>query len=178
MFGYSPTRRREAVAAMNGSDAWSGTRSGPAPSLELGSPRARGGGAAPARLLGEIDLASTPAAVRPARSYVRELVGQYFGADRSELGDLELLTSEVMTHSVLHSKPRRNGTVTLAALHVDRYVRVEVTDGGARVPDEPLAARALALIRELSADHGTHRGGRGTTTFWFGIQVGAGWRLP
>ncbi|WP_165978165.1 ATP-binding protein [Actinomadura darangshiensis] len=173
---------------MNASDAWSGAPvlvPAPAPSLEAGLPSAWNNGKSSGRLIGEIDLAATPPAVRLARSYVRELVGQHFGADRSELGDLELLTSEAMTNSVLHARPRRDGTVMLSVLHVDRYVRVEVTDGGAapgrpRAADEPLPAggRGLALMKALATDFGTGRGRNGTSTFWFGVGVREGWRLP
>jgi anti-sigma regulatory factor (Ser/Thr protein kinase) len=182
MFAYSPTRRRETNAAMNATDAWAGA---PvlAPSLELGIPSAWSNGKSSGRLIGEIDLAATPPAVRLARGYVRELVGQHFGADRSELGDLELLTSEAMTNSVLHARPRREGTVGLAVLHLDRYVRVEVTDGGpaperARPSDEQLHGRGLALMKALATDFGVHRGRNGTSTFWFGVGVREGWRLP
>ncbi|HEY8480345.1 MAG TPA: ATP-binding protein [Spirillospora sp.] len=175
---------------MNPSEAWSGASVlAPAPSLELAGPAAwpsRNGKSA-GRVLGEIDLAATPAAVRLARSYVRELIGQHFGADRSELGDLELLTSEVVTHSVLHARPRRDGTIALAVLHVDRYVRVEVTDGGPApgrpdaaqgVAEEqpPLHGRGLALVKALATDFGTGRGKKGTFTFWFGMGVREGWR--
>lgn len=188
MFAYSPTRRRETNAAMNASDAWSGMPvlvPAPAPSLELGTPSAWSNGKSSGRLVGEIDLAATPAAVRLARSYVRELVGQHFGADRSELGDLELLTSEAMTNSVLHARPRRDGTVMLTVLHIDRYIRIEVTDGGA-APGPPRAAaeslpvhgRGLTVMKALAADFGACRGKNGTTTFWFGVGVKEGWRLP
>jgi anti-sigma regulatory factor (Ser/Thr protein kinase) len=182
MFAYSPTRRRETNAAMNASDAWAG---GPvlAPSLELGIPSAWNNGKSSGRLIGEIDLAATPPAVRLARGYVRELVGQHFGADRSELGDLELLTSEAMTNSVVHARPRRAGTIGLAVLHLDRYVRVEVTDGGpaperARPADEQLHGRGLTLMKALATDFGVHRGRNGTSTFWFGVGIRDGWRLP
>ncbi|WP_433473788.1 ATP-binding protein [Spirillospora sp. CA-142024] len=173
---------------MNASDAWSGAPvlvPPPAPSLEIGIPSAWNNGKSSGRLIGEIDLAATPPAVRLARSYVRELVGQYFGADRSELGDLELLTSEAMTNSVVHARPRRDGTITLSVLHVDRYVRVEVTDGGAapgppRPVDEqlPVGGRGLVLMKALATDFGTCRGKNGASTFWFGVGVREGWRLP
>ncbi|TDC88264.1 ATP-binding protein [Actinomadura sp. 7K507] len=188
MFAYSPTRRRETNTAMNPSDAWSGTPvlvPAPAPSLELGTPSAWNNGKSAGRLIGEIDLAATPAAVRLARSYVRELVGQHFGADRSELGDLELLTSEAVTNSVLHARPRRDGNITLSVLHIDRYVRVEVTDGGpapGQPPETedplPVHGRGLALMRALATDFGTGRGRNRTATFWFGVGVREGWRLP
>ncbi|WP_165950412.1 ATP-binding protein [Actinomadura sp. GC306] len=171
---------------MNPSDAWSGTPvlvPASAPSLELGTPAGwNNNGKSTGRLIGEIDIAATPAAVRLARSYVRELIGQHFGADRSELGDLELLTSEAVTNSVLHARPRRNGTVTVAVLHIDRYVRVEVTDGGTapRGGEEPppVHGRGLVLMKALATDFGTSRGKNGTATFWFGVGVREGWRLP
>ncbi len=186
MFAYSPTRRREADAAMNPSDAWCGSPALlPAPSLELGIPSAWPNGKSSGRLIGEIELAATAPAVRLARSYVRELVGQHFVADRSELVDLELLTSEAMTDSVLHARPRRDGTIMLAVLHLDRYVQVEITDGGA-APGQPrpadgalpLHGRGLSLMKALATDFGTREGRNGTSTFWFGVGVPEGWRLP
>ncbi|MFA1538295.1 ATP-binding protein [Actinomadura monticuli] len=156
----------------------------PEPSLELGIPSAWNNGKSSGRFIGEIDLAATPPAVRLARSYVRELLGQHFGADRAELGDLELLTSEAMTASVLHGQPRRNGTITLSVLHLDRYVRVEITDGGPAPaqPGEgeqmPVHGRGLVLVKALAADFGSYRGRNGTSTFWFGMGIREGWRLP
>jgi anti-sigma regulatory factor (Ser/Thr protein kinase) len=136
------------------------------------------------RLLGEIDLAATPAAVRLGRSYLRELVGEYFAADRSELGDLEVLTSEAMTNSVLHANPRHDGTVMLSALHVDRFVQVEVTDGGFRrgepqAPNAPFAVNELGLhlIKALATDYGAHRNTDGTATFWFGAAIREEWKV-
>lgn len=133
------------------------------------------------RLIGEIELAATPAAVRLARSYVRELVGEYFVADRSGLGDLELLTSEAVTNSVVHAKPRHDGTVLLSALHIDCFVQVEVTDGGSRLgapqaSNDPLTVdrRGLDLIKALASGYGTHRNADGTATFWFGAEIGEG----
>ncbi|MEU8124696.1 ATP-binding protein [Spirillospora sp. NPDC049024] len=175
---------------MNASDTWSGPLlvPAPAPSLEVGIPSVwnTNNGKSSGRLIGEIDLAATPPAVRLGRSYVRELVGQHFGADRSELGDLELLTSEAMTNSVLHARPRRDGTITVSVLHVDRYVRVEVTDGGAASPGQPrpvdealpTGGRGMTLMKALATDYGTCRGRNGTSVFWFGIGVRDGWRLP
>ncbi|GAA2069959.1 ATP-binding protein [Actinomadura alba] len=135
--------------------------------------------------LGEIVLAATPAAVRPARSYVRELVGEYFATDRSRLGDLELLTSEAMTNSLMHAKPRRDGTLMLSALHIDRLVRVGVTDGGSRheeprAADDPHAVNGwgLHLIEALATGYGTHRNLDGTATFWFGAVISERWKAP
>src|SRR5690606_41382314 len=64
MFAYSPTRRRDVDTAMNPSDPWSGTPvlvATPAPSLELGAPSAWCNGKSSGRVIGEIDIAATPA---------------------------------------------------------------------------------------------------------------------
>lgn len=136
MFGYSPPRPRETATHVR--DA----RPGPpvltaVPSLELCSPADWDGDADGNLLLGEIDLASTPAAVRPARTYVRELVGYHFATGPSGLGDLQLLTSEAVTNSVLHARPLRDGTITLAVLRAGDRVRVEVIDAGPLGPCRP-----------------------------------------
>jgi anti-sigma regulatory factor (Ser/Thr protein kinase) len=190
MFVYSPTRICEAGVAMDVRDMWSGSPalcSGPLlePSWEFGRTAGWSDGVTSGHLLGEIDLAATPAAVRLARSYVRELIGEYFSADRSALGDLELLTSEAVTNSVVHAKPLRDGTVMLSALHIDHFVQVNVTDGGSRRGDtqasnDPFAAngRGLRLIKALATDYGTRRNADGTATFWFGTAIGEGWKVP
>jgi anti-sigma regulatory factor (Ser/Thr protein kinase) len=167
---------------MDALDAWAGS---PAfvsdpfaePSLELGSPAGWAPGPAAEGLLGEIDLAATPAAVRLARSYVRELAGEFFGAGAAVLDDLELLTSEIVTNSVVHAVPLSDGMVMLAVLHTDHHVRVEVTDGGTMPgvspADDPLAARGrgLHLVQALAVEHGRHHNTDGTATFWFEVAV-------
>lgn len=126
------------------------------------------------RRLGQLDVAATPAAVRLARSYVREVVAEYYAVAPSGLGDLELMTSEVVTHAVSHAKPLRGGTIELTALAIGRFVRIEVTDGGAvrggtPEAEDPLAAGGwgLCLIEALATDHGAYPNGDGTATFWF-----------
>ncbi|MEW2355447.1 ATP-binding protein [Spirillospora sp. NPDC029432] len=188
MFGYSPARIRDTAVAMDSLDAWPGTppfraRRAAEPSLELGTagahrPDAAGG------LLGEIDLASTPAAVRPARSYIRALVVECCEASATLLDDLELLTSEAVTNCVVHALPRPDGTVRLRALRTGPYVRVEVTDGGSLPGGRPgggghrgtgdapaVSGRGLYLIQALARDYGTYHDTGGTTTFWFRVAV-------
>ncbi|MFB4319637.1 ATP-binding protein [Actinomadura sp. 21ATH] len=191
MFGYSPARIRDDAVAMDSLDAWPGTppfraRRAAEPSLELGTAGAHRPGAASGGLLGEIDLASTPAAVRPARSYIRALVAECCEASADLLDDLELLTSEAVTNCVVHALPRPDGTVRLRALRIGPYVRVEVTDGGSLPggrPGEraglrggagdppPVNGRGLYLIQALARDYGTHHDTGGTTTFWFRVAV-------
>ena len=168
---------------MDALDAWAGSPafvSAPftEPSLELGTPAGWAPGPASEGLLGEIDVAATPAAVRLARSYVRELVGEFFGAGAAVLDDLELLTSEVVTNAVVHAVPLDDGMVALAVLHTDRHVRVEITDGGvpedlAGHPEDPIAARGhgLRLVQALAAGHGRTLNTDGTATFWFEVEV-------
>jgi anti-sigma regulatory factor (Ser/Thr protein kinase) len=179
MFGYRPARRRDSAAALGAQGRWSRSPmlcSGP--TRELAVEFGRCDGEPYGRRLGQLDVAATPAAVRLARSYVRELVSEYFAVDRCGLGDIELMTSEMVTHAVAHARPLRGGTVRLSALAVGRFIRIEVTDGGAVhggpwEPEDPLAAggRGLCLIEALAIDHGTYRGGDGTTTFWFAATV-------
>jgi anti-sigma regulatory factor (Ser/Thr protein kinase) len=190
MFGYSPTRGT--AASMDAIDAWPGSPAfftGPyaEPSLELGMPPAWGAppfaaslvGETVAGVLGEIDLAATPAAVRLARSYIRELVAECLGARSDVLDDLELLTSEIVTNSVEHARPRRDGTVMLSVLHSGHTVRVEVTDGGPRSQRRhddddalPMTGRGLQLVEAIALDHGHFRDTVGSATYWFEVAVG------
>ncbi|MFC6883318.1 MULTISPECIES: ATP-binding protein [Actinomadura] len=170
-------------------DAWSGAPVlSPAPSfepsLELGEPAGWNASGAPDRLLGEIELAATPAAVRPARTYVRELVGACFIAVPAVVGDLELLTSEAVTRAVLHAGARENGRIRLCARYAGRCVRVEVTGGGLPRsapprPDDPLAVAEWGpyLIEALATETGTRRHPGGGWTFWFALAVGDGWKV-
>lgn len=165
------------------------------PPFAVGRPAGPADGVVIGRLLGEIDLAATPAAVRLARSYMRELVAEYFTVDRFGLGDLELLTSEAVTHSVVHAQPRRDGTILLSALVIDRLIRVEITGGSSRgepqEPQEPrmwpvlealgdpaewLApvagdGRAWCLFKALATGYGAYGNTDGTVTFWFEMAV-------
>jgi two-component sensor histidine kinase len=108
---------------------------------------------------------------------VRELAGEFFGAGAAVLDDLELLTSEIVTNSVVHAVPLSDGMVMLAVLHTDHHVRVEVTDGGTMPgvspADDPLAARGrgLHLVQALAVEHGRHHNTDGTATFWFEVAV-------
>jgi Histidine kinase-like ATPase domain len=187
--GHGPTHFRESVVTVDTEESWLGTPAlctvAPAPSLPPGWPAGWSDGRTSGRFLGEIDLAASPAAIRLARSYIRELVGEYFTAPRAELTDLELLTSEAVTNSVVGARPRRDETITLSALHIDWFVRVEVTDGGPPrteppTPVDPFGAheRSLQVITALAADHGTHGNSDGTATFWFAVAVDEGWKVP
>lgn len=181
MFGYRPARRRDSAAALGARGRWSRSPmlcAGQTRELSVEFGRPRCDGESYGRRLGQLDVAATPAAVRLARSYVRELVAEYFAVDRSGLGDLELMTSEAVTHAVAHAKPLRGGTIRLSALAIGRFIRIEVTNGGA-IREEPwesedpltVGGRGLRLIEALAIDHGAYRGSDGTATFWFAAAV-------
>ncbi|WP_194293425.1 ATP-binding protein [Actinomadura macrotermitis] len=130
-------------------------------------------------LLGEVDLAATPAAVRVARSYIRALVAERHPG--AALDDLTLVTSEVVTNAIVHARPCPGGTILLTVAHSGGRLHVEVTDGGpgdtgppplpADLPD--LGGRGLHLVEALTTAHGTRRNPDGTATSWFELHLGA-----
>jgi anti-sigma regulatory factor (Ser/Thr protein kinase) len=89
----------------------------------------------------------------------------------------ELLVSELVTNSMLHSDSRLpGGTITITVTGSPGSARVEVRDaGGASVPvvkdaDDALAegGRGLRLVSDLAARWGYHREPDGLTT-WFEV---------
>lgn len=96
-----------------------------------------------------------------------------------------LLTSELVTNSVQHSKSGRpRGTVTLTLISVPGGIRVEVIDDGAettpaasadqyRQPDLADSGRGLELVEMLSARWSHYSDSAGRVT-WFELTLPPG----
>jgi anti-sigma regulatory factor (Ser/Thr protein kinase) len=87
---------------------------------------------------------------------------------------LELIVSELVTNSIVHSRSgQADGVVTVALTGDGRRARVEVTDDGG--PELPRlravdfgaeSGRGLQLVDALAAVWGCGRGPGGGTTTW------------
>ena len=127
-----------------------------------------------AALLGSLTIPGRAEHVAEARAFV----GRTLGAECAETDLAILLTSELVTNSIQHSRSGRNGgTITITLIAVPDGIRAEVIDeGGATNPMlscgqvEPAAlaenGRGLQLVQMLSARWSFAHDEAGTVT-WF-----------
>lgn len=114
-----------------------------------------------------------------AAKYARRYISLHLGTLREAVVyDIALLACELVTNSVLHSRPAKSDNldgprrIGLTLACTGSRVRIEVTDDGsdksvphiAEAPEEH--GRGLAIVRDLSDDWGIKRG-EGRTTVWF-----------
>lgn len=121
-----------------------------------------------------LPLAALPASVAQARRFVR-LRLDALAVPEPPLEDAVLLTSELVTNALLHA-----GSDLEVRLQTDPHrVRVEVHDGGQRLPLAATAApdatsgRGLLLVRQLANDWGVDRAASGKSV-WFEIDLRTG----
>ncbi|WP_312887958.1 ATP-binding protein [Nonomuraea rhodomycinica] len=118
----------------------------------------------------------------------RRLVAAVLGRDHPLYDDCALLTTELATNAILHSRSGAGGWFTVAVRASGAAVRVWVADAGS---DEPPCAcrttgdrrdpdgghathgRGLPLLEALSHRWGLSRAG-GATTVWFELAPAAG----
>ena len=104
----------------------------------------------------------------------REFVTASLGAGHPCGGVLELIVSELVTNSIVHSRSGHDGGMVTVALAGDgRRARVEVTDdGGLELPRLRAvgfgaeSGRGLHLVEALADVWGCGRGPGGTTITW------------
>ncbi|SEM33881.1 ATP-binding protein [Nonomuraea pusilla] len=117
----------------------------------------------------EIVLAGLPSQVSRARALVTAALGR----DDPLHDDCLLLTSELATNAVLHSRSGAGGSFTVAVRSSDELVRVYVADAGSDGPPcvcrtgaGATTGRGLPLVDALSHRWGFARSD-GSTTVWF-----------
>lgn len=109
-------------------------------------------------------LEASAASVSEARSFLVRTLDEWGAADLE--WSAALVLSELATNAVLHA-----GTRFTVALGLDDsgVLRLEVTDGSARVPRQrhygldATTGRGLGLVGSLSSDWGVQREGAGKT---------------
>ncbi|MBB6472987.1 anti-sigma regulatory factor (Ser/Thr protein kinase) [Sphaerisporangium rubeum] len=94
------------------------------------------------------------------------------------MDDVTLLVSELVTNSVVHSRSRDGGRVTVAMADCHDMIHVDVVDDGGEafgpVSDDMLAenGRGLFLVQQLSREWGTHEDSAGRVV-WFQVAYKA-----
>ncbi|GAA3139201.1 hypothetical protein GCM10010466_32950 [Planomonospora alba] len=103
----------------------------------------------------------------------RRLVSAALGRDHPLHDDCVLLTSEIVTNAVVHSRSGRGGAFVLGVSRPAGGVRVRVQDEGSasapcvcHAPDEGTGGRGLPLLEALAHRWGLVRRA-GSTEVWF-----------
>jgi anti-sigma regulatory factor (Ser/Thr protein kinase) len=129
-------------------------------------------------LLGSLTIPGEPAYLREAR----KLVARTLADGNADVDTAVLLTSELVTNSMQHSRSGRpGGTVTITVIAAPDGVRVEVIDdGGMTVPAVTVGqpgdpgfgegGRGLRLVEVLSARWDYYSDPAGTAT-WFELTA-------
>ena len=120
-----------------------------------------------ATVLGSLTVAGRPGKVAQTRTFVASLTG--LAAETATL-----LTSELVTNAVLHSRSGRDGgTVTVTVVGLPDGVLVEVADDGSpdsspeiRMDRYAPGGRGLFLVDQLAVRWG-YLQDRAGTTVWF-----------
>jgi serine/threonine-protein kinase RsbW len=134
----------------------------------------RTGSSTRASVLGSLTIEGHPSQVCAARAFVsRTLDTSHLKVDSDAA---TLLTSEVVTNAIQHTKSGVDGSVTIVVIAVPHGVLVEVIDdGSAGVPivkGDLYAAEGhgLFLVQQLAAQWGYLRDPAGTTV-WFHLPT-------
>jgi anti-sigma regulatory factor (Ser/Thr protein kinase) len=107
----------------------------------------------------------------------RGLVTAALGRDHPLYDDCVLLTSELATNAILHSRSGDGGSFTVSVRAAESLVRVLVKDGGSSGPPcacrtgtQATSGRGLPLIETLSHRWGFVRE-NGATSVWFELRL-------
>jgi anti-sigma regulatory factor (Ser/Thr protein kinase) len=116
-----------------------------------------------------VRLPGSPSQVSRARGIVTAALGR----DHPLYDDVVLLTSELATNAILHTRSGAGGSFTVEVTRSESAVRVCVSDAGSdgppcvcRTSAQSTSGRGLPLIEALSHRWGFTRE-RGATTVWF-----------
>ena len=121
-------------------------------------------------VLGSLTIPGRPEHVREARAFAAKALGDLHPA----LDNVVLLTSELVTNAITHSRSRHHeGAVQIVVTESEGGVRVEVSDQGSElsapvVRSEVFASdgHGLFLVQSLADQWGYVRGDN-STTVWF-----------
>ncbi|WP_214103873.1 ATP-binding protein [Acrocarpospora catenulata] len=105
-------------------------------------------------VLGTLDLVGKPESVHEARHFVRRLLGDGF----PRLDDIALLTSELVTNSIRHSRSGNGGQITVAVAEGPGFIHVDVIDEGSEEDKWPCVSpdpfgeggRGLVLVAAMA----------------------------
>jgi anti-anti-sigma factor len=128
----------------------------------------------------ELELPRDPRSPARARIEMRELLA---GRDRTQVGDVVLLASEIVTNAVVHPQTSSDAAIGLRIFTYEEGIRVEVDDTGEgfdpTAPMRPPAERGRGLFlvdrfaSHWGAEHVEDERGR-RFMVWFELD----WRLP
>jgi len=128
-----------------------------------------------AAVLGSLTIPGRPEHVREARAFVAKALGELHPG----LDNAVLLTSELVTNAVMHSRSHCDGgTVTLLIVESGGGVRIEIADEGSEVSSPVVRGdvyasdgHGLYLVQTLADQWGYLRDDSGTTV-WFWLRAG------
>jgi serine/threonine-protein kinase RsbW len=131
-----------------------------------------------AAVLGSLTIPGRPEHVRQARAFAARTLGELGAAAGALAETAVLLTSELVTNAVRHSRSRAaGGSIAVVILRVPGGVRVEVTDDGSDlsapiVKGDTFASdgHGLFLVESMAEQWGWLRGVAGTTV-WFRLPA-------
>jgi anti-sigma regulatory factor (Ser/Thr protein kinase) len=124
--------------------------------------------------LGRLTLAGLPQNVRPARRFIADTIGETHRQCDTAL----LLTSELVTNAITHSRSGRpGGTLDLVVSATCSALLISVTDDGSeaglpamRNPPGGVNGNGLVLVDSLSDGWGYHQGSD-RTAVWFRLRA-------
>jgi anti-sigma regulatory factor (Ser/Thr protein kinase) len=129
-----------------------------------------------AAVLGSLTIPGRPEHVREARAFVAKALGELHPG----LDNAVLLTSELVTNAVMHSRSRCDGgTVTVLIVESGGGVRIEIADEGSELSSPVVRGdvyasdgHGLYLVQTLADQWGYLRDDSGTTV-WFWLGTGS-----
>jgi anti-sigma regulatory factor (Ser/Thr protein kinase) len=131
-----------------------------------------------AAVLGSLTIPGRPEHVREARAFVAKALGEL----HPDLDNAVLLTSELVTNAVMHSRSRCDGgSVTVLIVESGGGVRIEIADEGSELSSPVVRGdvyasdgHGLYLVQTLADQWGYLRDEGGTTVwFWLGPGTSA-----
>jgi serine/threonine-protein kinase RsbW len=136
---------------------------------------------AEAAVLGTIAIPGRGEQVKAARAFIARVLRELAKPDDAVVHNAVLLTSELVTNAIRHSRSGEcGGSVLLAVLEVPDGICVEVTDSGS-ADDSPVVkddvytcdGHGLFLVEAVADQWGYRRAADAGTTVWFRLDLSA-----